>query len=779
QGQGRGRGRGQQRGEGGGEGGSEGEGQGQGRGRGRGQQRGEGGGEGGSEGEGQGQGRGRGRGQQRGEGDSEDLNNLIDNINNSLSEIFGEYSEILKLPESIEIEHDLEEEDAEIKYQEVKINYEEWLRELGDLTRTYRNTELSENQRGQRIVSGLPELINIVNSVYKERIYSSFLPAVLNVLFKRLKDIGLDMENDLQNITPKKKTEEPEILDVDRNANLTVARNVDRILGGKAITPISKLEMGEEVYADVVKMTLIGLDSSGSMHGYLNEALNNDGLQNFMQKISSVFSENSNEFLALASNIINSYSSRRRDQTSELFVELRRKAIDQLGSEIQRASGEFLNNIYSAFISATWGEIYSVAQFFPYLIAISNAAEIDCNSTLCSDVYKDKSGITVSLHERLGKDISKSYLPAIRKAMGFLCGGNLPAFYVGFYYGLVARLAMHRIILARYKEKNTVQNIDFAFSVLHITDLYYDQNPSFYKGFITAVTATDPKSYIENEFVNQGDALEDLFRRSFTHFISLVDGGYTTGVNVEEFYKYKLEFCPKEMVFKYKDKNKDQLLAKIRIALKNFSIFAFYSLEYDELINKHVESASNDILNRNNFAMLHLNSIAAEKNEILIKRFLNSEFADILLSKFVVYGVSSQLMVDLLIAYLVFVHSKIYDKIKSNIGSNDLNNLDMNTVISILRDIEDYLNRLLSDPVNIDIISDFIETFYYEYIKSISLTGTEFYDYLDQNLFYNDVKASMEKLIKDIYKVRIGGGPSYSELEEGGGLSMGIKTIIV
>ena len=295
-----------------------------------------------------------------------------------------------------------------------------------------------------------------------------------------------------------------------------------------SIIPVSAvIKRDFEPEYTLVTADYISIDVSGSMHGYIERAvsagkephLKNTALETFIKelfihvskeglldvkKIRDLLVNNDNESARLLSNYLSNFAASFDAERLNMLVEI----------------------VYSTFAFAFYMDPSRVlsSRFFrnANFASVINDAEPRTTLVSVTALASEEEMYFPSLTLLVDKGTPNT-IEKITYASNHLSGGNDPAYNVGYAWGKTVIKDIILSTLLHYhhnEEKLPNKKIDLALNLIHITDLYYEQD-SHFRGFIDAITSIKSAGFLDRILSEIAHA-DALMNSEITHLHGVV-----------------------------------------------------------------------------------------------------------------------------------------------------------------------------------------------------------------------------------------------------------------
>jgi len=331
----------------------------------------------------------------------------------------------------------------------------------------------------------------------------------------------------------------------------------------------------------------ISIDVSGSMHGYIQRAvsagkephLKNTALETFIKElfihvskeglldlnnINNLLVNNDNESARLISNYLSDFAASFDAKRLNILVEL----------------------VYSTFAFAFYMDPSRVlsSRFFrnANFASVINDAEPRTTLVSVTALAGEEEMYFPSLTLLVDKNIPNT-IEKIAYASNHLSGGNDPAYHVGYAWGKTVIKDIILSTLLHYHhndEKLPNKKIDLALNLIHITDLYYEQD-SHFKGFVDAITNMKNPEFLDS-ILNTIAHADTLMSSSITHLHGVVTPEAPSDMKiinqVSEFYnRFVIDYEIDNDIFSIciytRSENPEYI--KFGIHFNNFGVFSY------------------------------------------------------------------------------------------------------------------------------------------------------------------------------------------------------------
>ncbi|MEM4483933.1 MAG: hypothetical protein QXS19_08445 [Candidatus Methanomethylicia archaeon] len=468
------------------------------------------------------------------------------------------------------------------------------------------STALNNNMEEQAVSGARSGFKAILSQLINDNgtVVSAFIEYILNVVVKK----GLAMQSmfDTLDKTPES-VYKPSPGISQRDKAPAQASRIEKVRSGssdsRVITPVVRTTEDMPFAVENVKSIFISIDDSGSMHSYLNEALSYDPnkiISNpLIRNFNASFENNNGE--NVVSKIIN----------NEISSEELNKFVMDIYNDIKPYLSDTDNNFLSILTAGIIGSLERISAQFDNFAGLIYAGEKPFKCLAGAPVLKKSSGgnyLTYDFYRYYENSVKEKYVKEIYNFISEVSGGNDPSYNVGLAWGkiicnmVVLSTAAHLYSKNVSGDKEYVSNriksveslrYNWAIGLFHFTDLYYNNEHGFLKGFYDAIkdfnsndisivqntssldtfkdvaVLTLPQQKLSDTSVEKayGEDVEELFDKH----LGLVD--FANMLNLISVLKEKLSFKYENGLFKVYYDNKE--LSSVRIILTDVSIFCF------------------------------------------------------------------------------------------------------------------------------------------------------------------------------------------------------------
>lgn len=468
------------------------------------------------------------------------------------------------------------------------------------------STALSNNMEEQVVCGSRSGFKAILSQLINDNgtVVSAFIEYMLNVVVKR----GLAMQSmfDTLDRTPES-IYKPSSGISQRDKAPAQAARIEKVRSGssesRVITPVVRTTENTPFAVENVKSIFISIDDSGSMHSYLNEALSYDPnkiASNPLIRSFNISFENNNGD-EIVHKIVN-------DKISD---EEMRKFISNIYNDVSPHVSSLNNNFLSILTAGIIGSLERISAQFDNFAGLIYAGESPFKCLAGAPVLKKSSGgnyLIYDFYRYYEKGKNEKYLREISNFIKEVSGGNDPSYNVGLAWGkmicnmIVLSTAAHLYsknvigdkeqILSRIRHLESLR-YNWAIGLFHFTDLYYDNEKGFLKGFYDAiegfkssdisiaqsVSSLSPSNDVTVLFLPKqgvgGDSIDEGYSEDaeelFDKHLGLVD--FANILNLINTLKEQLSFKYENGLFKTYYSNKE--LSSVRVILTDVSIFCF------------------------------------------------------------------------------------------------------------------------------------------------------------------------------------------------------------
>lgn len=576
----------------------------------------------------------------------------------------------------------------------------------------------------------------------------------MNSMFDNFSDI-------LSNPLPESKT-------VERSRSPIQAINIEsfRQTGDDAPSAVVTNVIAKEhepTYSHLVKSIVISFDTSGSMHSFFTEAIQNPArVINMYKNIVHDFDK-----LIKKTDLYKLIEENKFDFESKEHQSLIEKTIEMFKKEVGESnSNEFMTVLLLSMIS----RLDYISGSFDHFMGVINAAESPYGAMFGLPIIRRNNEgayyLEFSMREALTDgDLSNSlektvltrqdlgtkqmlYLkPYINSFMTYLSGGNESSYEVGYAWGVFFKTVMALSgLLNYYIQGSDVKPCDYSYciGIMHVTDLYYETSSGFVSGFYSGISSRDmAKTYELTKFFAYGNKYSlFVIDQAYNKKVAQPDDMKENMVlpveilqklisNIE---RVEVEFKSGKLFIYVNENGKKILTSRVNVVFSDLSVFSFGDRTNDI---KYFESEASSIFN--------LNHIYQLKEEDLKDIIQTKGFRSLLPNKVIVNQEDAYTIFSILLSSML-VRAKLVSDIQkdlSNISASD--SFISKTIIEYLREVKKYIlnsNRSIMKKIlnNIKISNKPLILYYREDFDEISLLDA----INNKNAYTNLIKSAFD-----------------------------------